>query len=186
MKECVEDTAMMSSTCFDRKSFFLSSLPHPFLLCMSRPSCPLLFTRQTRVRVQAIALLFHEDVRFFASVQVLLCPTASVGGYRETRVTLYKLKVLIYNIFEAQNLFSNQCFYMIFKTWNNKNKINHFITSFRMSRAKFVGVSRRFSPVCGFWFIGGQDDYSPQGLRAPIYSPLYDHIKKAKCSGVPD
>lgn len=40
--------------------------------------------------------------------------------------------------------------------------------------------------VCGFWFTGGQDDHSPQGLRAPIYSPLYDHIKKAKCSGVPD
>lgn len=58
--------------------------------------------------------------------------------------------------------------------------------SFRMSQAKFAGVSRRFLAVCGFWFIGGQDDHSPQGLRAPIYSPLYDHIKKAKCSGVPD
>lgn len=47
-------------------------------------------------------------------------------------------------------------------------------------------TSHPSAAMCSFWFTGGQDDHSPQGLRAPIYSPLYDHIKKAKCSGVPD
>lgn len=44
--------------------------PSAFLLFISRPPCPLLFHRQTRVREQEVALLFHEGVRFLCDTTV--------------------------------------------------------------------------------------------------------------------
>lgn len=61
-------------------------LPSTFV-CIFQPLCPLLFIRQTQVREQAMALLFHEDVRFLGRARVFLCPTTSTCS-REATVTL--------------------------------------------------------------------------------------------------